>query len=158
MKWPIGILAAALACPAIAQDIQVLDGDTFILDGELVRLWGVDALEIDQTCRHPRFDRDDPRGIVAFVSLATSLDYFGECVEVATDENGQSLVRCSTEFGHDIGRDLITQRLARADPEHADAEYMARQEIVDSIEDNGRGPVIYDCAPPWEWRAQNPGT
>lgn len=33
-----------------AHRAQVIDGDTFTLDGRAIRLWGVDALEGRQTC------------------------------------------------------------------------------------------------------------
>jgi len=149
MRLVITLIACLLTGSAAAQEIQVLDGDTFILDGELVRLWGVDALEINQTCRHPRFDRDDPRGVTAFMVLDVFFEHAHDCAEVTTGGRGQTLVRCYGPLGNDIGRDLITQGLAHADPEHADTAYLEWQEEVDAIEDNGRGPVIYDCAPPW---------
>lgn len=49
-RWllPLAALALIAAAPT---PVQVVDGDTFELGGETVRLWGVDAPEGRQTCR-----------------------------------------------------------------------------------------------------------
>lgn len=53
----LGMLAGALCwplAPALAQDaapeIAVVDGDTLEIDGKVVRLYGIDAPELGQTC------------------------------------------------------------------------------------------------------------
>jgi endonuclease YncB( thermonuclease family) len=39
-----------MALPAHAQTVRVTDGDTVELDGQRVRLWGIDAPELHQRC------------------------------------------------------------------------------------------------------------
>ena len=45
--WAVVALAAS---PALANDLFVRDGDSFVMDGQEVRLWGIDAPEYHQTC------------------------------------------------------------------------------------------------------------
>ncbi len=40
------------AAAAAGQEIRVKDGDSFVLNGEEIRLWGIDAPEFFQTCRN----------------------------------------------------------------------------------------------------------
>lgn len=46
------ILAAVLlfAMPAAALDLRVVNGDTLVLRGKTIRLWGIEAPEIGQQC------------------------------------------------------------------------------------------------------------
>lgn len=51
--WLIPALLLCLAPTGAAADqrIQLRDGDSFVLDGQEIRLWGIDAPEFFQTCR-----------------------------------------------------------------------------------------------------------
>ena len=50
MRALIAALLLAMAGPSLANEIVVIDGDTFQLDHTTYRLDGIDAPEIDQTC------------------------------------------------------------------------------------------------------------
>ena len=80
-RLPAVAALAASAClaivPASAQDDTVagaaaaVDGDTLIVDGATVRLMGVDAAEVEQTCSewHGNVQRDYPCGAQAAAFL-----------------------------------------------------------------------------------------
>ena len=44
------LLTTAAALPTRAQDVRVIDGATFEMDGEIIRLWGIDAPEPGGAC------------------------------------------------------------------------------------------------------------
>ena len=54
LRQVIAVLLAAWTFPTLAQSIsgpaQAIDGDTLSLTGMHVRLFGIDAVELDQTC------------------------------------------------------------------------------------------------------------
>lgn len=43
---------SSLASAEPGKEIQLRDGDSFVLDGKEIRLWGIDAPEFFQTCRN----------------------------------------------------------------------------------------------------------
>ena len=44
---------SSVASAESGKKIQLRDGDSFVLDGEEIRLWGIDAPEFSQSCRDP---------------------------------------------------------------------------------------------------------
>lgn len=97
----------------IAGRIHVIDGDTFVVGGTKVRLFGIDAVETDQTCV-------TEQGVTwpcgEWVTDAVSQTYKGQsasCQPVDTDRYGRVVARCSVQ-GEDIGRALVRAGLAFA--------------------------------------------
>lgn len=115
-------LALVLAVGALAEWLQrkevlsgqavVIDGDTLRLDGQRVRLLGMDAPELAQTCT--RDGKSWPCGEVARFALVEMVqrgDIF--CTSSAEDAYGRSLARC-TVGGVDIGEEMVRHGLAVA--------------------------------------------
>lgn len=109
-------LMLCLATPAVADidgPIHVIDGDTFDVGNVRVRLYGVDAPEVAQTC-------DDAQGRAwpcgAFVKEEISRRFEGEtarCEEIDRDRYGRSVARCFVQ-GRDIGEEIVADGLAQA--------------------------------------------
>jgi endonuclease YncB( thermonuclease family) len=89
-----------------------VDGDSLRADGEEIRLLGIDAPELRQTCRDQhgrnwtcgRDARDQLRRILARGRV--------RCVSAEKDRYGRSLARCSASGVLDIGDALVREGLA----------------------------------------------
>lgn len=160
----LGLAGAALAGNAIASLLPsaaaqvperaiiravVTDGDTMMLGGRTVRIWGVDAPEAGQDCqdgagRSWRCGRQASRALAARVAGAAIA-----CHTVEQDRYGRDVARCSAD-GEDLGTWLVRSGWALdykafSANQYADEEAQARADRLGVW----RGSVT----PPWEWRA-----
>ncbi len=94
---------AALADPSGV--IRVIDADTWDVGGERVRIFGIDAPELDQTCTAD--GRDWSCGLWAAEETRRWYDgYEARCTAVTTDRYGRTVARCSVD-GQDVGRQMV---------------------------------------------------
>lgn len=152
----VAIALLLLAGPAAAQiiiihpegpprdDVRVIDGDTFELGGEVIRLWGIDASERDQDC---------DVGASADEIIFALLGDLHHCEPIETDRNGWTIARCYMTGGEDIGAALIILGMALEDTFYSDGAYSDASELAEQLGATqlSRG----ECIPPWEWREQN---
>ena len=100
------ILALALfsLSPGAARpaNVTVTDGDSLKIDGERIRLWGVDAPELGQKCEWRRQPFDCGRAAKETLIRLTQ-GRLVECHKVATDRHGRTVARCQAG-----GEDLAT--------------------------------------------------
>jgi endonuclease YncB( thermonuclease family) len=122
----------------------VMDGDTRRLDGQRIRLHGIDAPESKQWCG------DYPAGIMATGMLQMLIK--GKtvvCEPKTTDRYGRTVALCLAD-GEDLSRAMVQLGMAwaftRYSRDYADAEARARAKHV--------GVHAQICEMPWEWRAQ----
>ena len=121
------LLAAALdpADPVVAGRARISDGDSFHLGAERIRLLGIDAPELDQTCRDAK-GAPWPCGRMARDFLATlvarkSLD----CQPDGHDRFGRILATCSAG-GSDLGARMVAAGLAVSADDYGREEAAAR--------------------------------
>jgi endonuclease YncB( thermonuclease family) len=141
-SWRVGSLAG----PA-----KVIDGDTIVVTGELVRLHGLDAPELDQTFwwRGERI----ACGMMAMAALeALTAGIQVRCRAVERDRHGRLVAKIFSPDGVDIGRRLVLAGWALAyrqySTDYVDAEAEARKAR--------RGLWRGTFAKPWEWRSIAP--
>ncbi len=108
----------ALAAPALAASgpegmIRVIDADTWDVGGQRVRLFGIDAPEMSQTC-------DDAAGRAwkcgRWATAETRVLYGAaraRCEKIAIDRYGRIVARCFVA-GQDAGRELVRAGIALA--------------------------------------------
>lgn len=93
--------------------MRVIDGDTFVVGRETVRLFGIDAVETEQTCRT---EAGAPWGCGAWVTDEVRKRYAGrraDCTTRDVDRYGRTVATCDIG-GRDVGRDLVRDGLAFA--------------------------------------------
>jgi endonuclease YncB( thermonuclease family) len=140
-------LIGGTALADLAGPPRVVDGDTLEIAGRRVRLFGVDAPELDQVCQ--RAGHDYHCGEIA---RATLWDLIGgldvSCIPEGTTPppEGVILATCSAG-GVSLNQGMIQSGWALADPQ-AD-RYLA---IQADAEQARRGLWRGEFEPPWQWR------
>lgn len=124
----IALAVALLAAPGPADagrarvmtgEALALDGDTILLDLEKIRLIGMDAPELRQTCR--RQGEVWPCGVAARDALAGLIEGQALTCELSGRQSyGRALAVCRAA-GVDIGAWLVGQGLAVIDPRFSTA-------------------------------------
>jgi endonuclease YncB( thermonuclease family) len=136
---------------AIAQ-WQVIDGDSlrYKTDGQShteIRLWGIDAVELHQTCRDKK--RNVDCGQQAKQALIDILrDGELRCTLKDTDQYGRSVMQC---FMHDndIGALMVRQGWALDYRQHSQGFYRQDEQ---QARKNKIGIWAYQFDKPYEWR------
>jgi endonuclease YncB( thermonuclease family) len=104
--------------------VHVVDGDSLRLGGTDIRLKGIDAPELHQTCR--RAGRPYACGQVAREGLLALVSHRRvRCRVTGRDRYGRSLARCEASAA-DLGATLVGQGLAVSYGDYAREEASAR--------------------------------
>lgn len=119
---PVPLIKRVIAAPLplagvgsaiTAQSAQVVDGDTLIINGTRIRLFGVDAFEGEQSCTRPDGSSwtcggSATRALSRLVAMGPV-----SCAQQATDQYGRPVAVCTVE-GTDLGRQIVAMGLAVA--------------------------------------------
>lgn len=146
------IAAVLLAGAAVAGPdgrVRVVDGDTIRVGGETVRLFGIDAPEVDQACRRPDgavwrcgdWARSEVRRLFEGLRAA--------CDTVETDRYGRTVATCRVG-GRDMGATLVANGYARAYLRYSDLYLETEKAAVVA----GRGIFGSDMAAPEAFRSE----
>jgi endonuclease YncB( thermonuclease family) len=127
----------------------VVDGDTFDLQGERIRIHGIDAPEAGQTCiqdgRRVSFGRQATWHLRRLVGISTP-----RCRRLELDRYGRTVAICLVG-DVDLGAEMVRAGLAR-DYRQYSAGLYAKEEA--EARAAGRGVWSASCEPPWDWRRQ----
>ncbi len=126
---------------------EIIDGDSLRLNGQELRLKGLDAPEYRQTCTDAS-GRENPCGKTArqaLVALAARREL--TCTEYGKDRYGRGLVRCMAD-GRDIGEAMVLQGMAVAFGGYEAEEAAARTAR--------RGIWAGTFERPADWRSRHP--
>ena len=100
-------------CANVSGPIRVVDGDTFEIGGDRVRLFGIDAPEIGQPCI---LDSGTTIDCGAWVDDQVTELYEGKtatCIGRERDRYDRLIATCDVD-GADMGRTLVAEGFARA--------------------------------------------
>ena len=143
------VAVAAPASPTIAEitgPARVIDGDTIEIADQRIRLHGIDAPELDQTCKVD--DRIIQCGEIAKAALMDLVFLSAvTCKAEAEDRYGRIVATCYVG-GFDLGRIIVERGWALAYRRYS-TRYV---QIEAEAEQAGRGMWQGEFVPPWEWR------
>lgn len=129
---------------------RVIDGDTLDVAGERVRLEGIDAPEIKQSC--PKADRPNgtwPAGRIAALALERWVrDREVACRQIGRDGFGRMIGRCHAD-GRDLNAAMVRHGLAWAFLKYSQT-FAADERAARSA---ALGVWSSSCKPAWEYRA-----
>lgn len=130
--------------------VRVIDGDTIAIADRTIRLFGIDAVEHDQTCRDSA-GRDWDCAAWSAAQLTALLDgQSPDCHERDIDRYGRSVAQCHAG-GQDIGRAMVQAGAALAYRSFSDL-YVADEEAARAA---GRGLWSGTFDRPDAWRARD---
>lgn len=135
---------------AHAETVTVHDGDTLRIENLKIRLWGIDAPELNQLCLKDK--KHIPCGKTAKLALETLVGTKGdiECKIIDIDRYKRSVARC-TVGGADIGSMMV--RLGQAvDYTKYSAGFYEEQEKEARKEKRGVWATEFKL--PWVWRSE----
>ena len=144
-KGPLTIVEPpARENPPAESQVRVIDADTVDIDGMRYRLFGIDAPEMNQTCR--TWGRTWDCGAAATEALMSRAEGIS-CEGSSTDRYGRMLGVCSSG-GKDLNAWLVAQGWALAYRQFAE-DYVGWEEQARS---NRRGIHSGEYIEPWNWR------
>lgn len=138
------------AATVLAGAARVIDGDTLEIKGQRIRLWGVDAPEIHQTCWLRDREGELPCGVMArqvlegWIGAASGVT----CQSKGKDQHGLVLGVCSLSGGAELNRSMVHYGWALAYRQAGD-HYVATE---DRARQSGAGIWAYRFSWPWDWR------
>jgi endonuclease YncB( thermonuclease family) len=146
------LLLAALARPSfadVAGHASVIDGDTIVVAGERIRLEGVDAPELRQTCT--AYGQPWACGRTSAEWLREHLNGRKvECVGHARDQYGRLLAVCYAG-GESVNERLVREGWALGYRKYS-TDYLRAEAAAKRA---GAGIWRGEFTPPWEWRQQD---
>jgi endonuclease YncB( thermonuclease family) len=144
----LACLPGLAAAEEILAPARVIDGDTVDVAGLAIRLEGIDAPELAQTCRDAgggevACGRDAARHLEMLIGGREIL-----CTGTARDGYGRLIARCDAGSG-DLGRQMVADGAALAFAKFSDA-YAAEEAMARKA---GTGLWAMTFETPWDWRA-----
>jgi len=139
----------ARAAPPIEGRASVVDGDTLDIGRHRVRIIGVDAPELAQSCtdaagRSWSCGRRAQSALRSWLARTTV-----RCVPAYADRSGRPVAHCSAH-GRDIGSWLVENGWALDYARYSQGAHRAAER---SARQARRGVWAGHVTPPWEWRA-----
>ena len=133
--------------------LLVMDGDSFAIGDERLRLKGIDAPELRQTCKDAQ-GQDWACGKEARGALLHALSEPGlSCISEVTDRYQRAITTCNTNGSVDVAADQVRTGLAVSDDFYGIRTYADEE---DEARNEKRGIWRGEFILPSEWRAAHP--
>ena len=140
------------ATGAIVGAARVVDGDSLVVAGDRIRLFGIDAPEGRQECRNAAGQnyacgREAARALTSFIAGRDVL-----CKPVDHDQHDRDVATCSVQ-GRDLGEFMVRGGHALDYRRHSKGRYASAEQEARAAK---RGLWAGEFERPSEWRKGNP--
>jgi endonuclease YncB( thermonuclease family) len=139
--------------PALSADknqgkVYVVDGDTFHINGQKIRIWGIDAVELHQTCLKSGHVYECGKSARLYLQSV-----IGKNVPVCTSmskstKETRTVASCQIN-GEDLGREMVKSGWALDYKHFSKGEYSAEER---DARENRRGIWAGEFENPYQWR------
>lgn len=139
------LVGFAIVAPRWPQDggvWRVIDGDTLDLDGERIRLFGIDAPERGQSCGPLDCGKAATDALAAILAAGPV-----RCTRVNTDRYGRTVARCRAG-GLDVNREMVRRGMAWAYRQYSE-DYVSDEKKAKKAR---IGIWKHRSQPAWEYR------
>ena len=146
------LAALVLLCgTAVAGDLRIVDGDSIVLDGQRIRLFGVDAPERNQTCQgHDGSVYECGRDATTVLRELTA-NRTVTCTPRDRDRYGRIVAVCTAD-GKDIGAEMVRRGWATDYARYSHGAYAVQERAA---RDEGLGMWSGRFTMPAEWRKEH---
>lgn len=129
-----------------AGTVTVIDGDSLRANGTEIRLWGIDAVELNQNCRHE--NAFWPCGKEAKSALESAVKWTAlECQPKSIDRYDRVVAECFAG-SQSLNAFIVSDGWALAYQRYTQ-KFLPQQE---QAREHGKGIWTSLFIPPWDWR------
>ena len=142
--------------PALSADknqgkVYVVDGDTFHMSGQKIRIWGIDAVELHQTCLKSGQSYECGKSARLYLQSVIGKDVPVCTAKPKSPKETRTVASCQVE-GKDIGREMVKSGWALdyrtfSKGAYSSEEKAARQKRL--------GIWAGEFQSPYDWRKNN---
>lgn len=133
--------------------VRVMDGDSLRIGERVVRIEGIDAVELHQLCKAADGGQWscglDARAALEALVAGGNL----RCLSREEDRYARAVARCSANGADDVGAALVRQGWAVSGDGRREGRYLAQETEAKAA---GRGIWRGSFAQPRDWRAAHP--
>lgn len=146
------IITLLLPLTALAEEVTgpatVIDGRTIEIQGQQIRLFGLDVPDRDQPCYTPKEQIPNRCGLTATEKFKRMVrEQTLRCEGDQRDEEGRLIAICYSAL-IEVNEQMVLLGLAMVDPAQGD-RYQRMEVVAKKLKD---GLWRNQFIPPWEWR------
>ena len=146
LTYALLVLSCLTCTISFAENVQILDGDTIVLNGERIRFSGIDTPELKQTCLQD--DKEIPCGIIAKTLLVEKIgSNTPKCITEGKDFYKRTLAECFVN-GESLSKFLVRTGYAFAYRKYS-TKFIEDEEFA---KDNKLGMWAMTFQYPWDFR------
>ena len=140
--------APSFSAEKVEGKVYVVDGDTFHINGQKIRIWGIDAVELHQTCLKSGQVYECGKSARLYLQSVIGRDVPVCGSKPKSPKETRTVALCKVE-GKDIGREMVKSGWALDSKHFSKGEYSAEDR---DARENRRGIWSGEFENPYIWR------